>query len=149
MKTFSFAAAAVLIIAAGTATRAEPAKAAVTVVASAATGTDATAAAKPTTNAAPSTEKAGVTPGSAATPVAPAVADTPKADDAKAPVVDPTPAPATPEKKPANVRSAKFKNGEGSVWKTSRSGYEFTGSYRGCQYRGYVNGSGYHVDKSC
>ncbi len=143
MKTFSLAAAAVLIIAAGTATRAEPAKAAVTVVASAATGTDATAAAKPTTNAAPSTEKA------AATPVAPAVADTPKADDAKAPVVDPTPAPATPEKKPANVRSAKFKNGEGSVWKTSRRGYEFTGSYRGCQYRGYVNGSGYHVDKSC
>ncbi len=143
MKTFSLAAAAVLIIAAGTATRAEPAKAAVTVVASAATGTDATAAAKPTTNAAPLTEKAG------ATPVAPAVADTPKADDAKAPVVDPTPAPATPEKKPANVRSAKFKNGEGSVWKTSRSGYEFTGTYRGCQYRGYVNGSGYHVDKSC
>jgi hypothetical protein len=38
---------------------------------------------------------------------------------------------------------------ESAVWRTGGGAYRFSGSFGGCQYRGSVSASGYHIDRTC
>ena len=50
---------------------------------------------------------------------------------------------------PREVKSARYRGGAGSTWRTGRDSHGFAGSYGGCSYRGFAGPNGYKLNRSC
>lgn len=51
--------------------------------------------------------------------------------------------------KPPGYRSARYRGGEGSTWRSGRDSHGFQGSYGGCRYVGNAGPGGFKLDRVC
>lgn len=51
--------------------------------------------------------------------------------------------------KPPGYRSARYRGGEGSTWRSGRDSHGFQGSYGGCRYFGNAGPGGFKLDRVC
>lgn len=51
--------------------------------------------------------------------------------------------------KPPGYRSARYRGGDGSTWRSGRDSHGFQGSYGGCRYVGNAGPGGFKLDRAC